>query len=64
MIEFKILEDEMNKIKRTLDDTMELLKAKDRKLTMEKYSASQYQKYYQTTCNEIKDLKEKGNENM
>lgn len=64
MMELKISEDEMKKIQKNIDDIKELLKFKERQLTMEKDSASRYQKYYQTTMYEIKDLKESVKGNM
>lgn len=49
----------MRKMQKNLDDTKENLKIKERQLNMDKESASKHQNNYQTTCDEIKELKEK-----
>lgn len=54
----------MKKMQKNLDDRKEILKIKERQLTMAKDISSQYQKDYQTNCNEIKVLREKVKGNM
>lgn len=64
MIELKISKDEMKKMQKNMDDTKELFKFKERQFTVEKDSASKYQKHDQATYHENKDLREKIKGNM
>ena len=57
MTELNISEDELKKIQKILDDVKEKLKHKERQLNMARENASQNVKNYQTSCDEIKELK-------
>jgi len=57
-------EDEIKKMQRNLDGTKQILKITGRELAMAKDTTSKYQNDYQTTCHEIKELKEKVKGNM
>lgn len=54
----------MKKIKRSLDEIKENLNIKKIQLNISNEIASQHYKNYQTTCDEIKELKEKLKGNM